>query len=154
MIFQLNQISKSSRLQTKNPSGGFIALISILLVSMVLLVTVTTLNLTGYIARESILDAEFKEMSISLAEACGNIAVIKLASDFTYTQTSESVEMVNGNQCKIISVTGSSTIKTARVQANSHELYTNLEIEVTNSPSFKINSWKECADFIATPCVI
>lgn len=130
------------RLRTaKNSNGGFIALVSVLLISVVLLLMVTTLSLSGFIGRFSILNSELKKVSASLAEACANTAVLKLAENWNYTGNETIV--VNGNACAVFPVAAAGADpQILKTQAVYRKSYTNLVITVHKTP-FAIVSWQE-----------
>lgn len=129
-----------------NHARGFIALVSIILISVVLLLTVVVSNFSNYVARYNIFNSELKGVSVGLAEACANIAILNLAKDFTYTVATAETHNVNGKACKIISVQPGGSGKIIKAQANFPSVngaYTNLQIEVQNTPSFGVVSWDE-----------
>ena len=63
------------------------------------------LSFSGFFSRFNILDAENKEISSGLAEACVDSAIVKIASDWSYAPIvgGESVP-VGANNCNIVSV--------------------------------------------------
>ncbi len=126
----------------QNSNGGFIALVSVLLISVVLLLMVTTLSLGGYIGRFNILNSELKRVSASLADACANTAVLKLAEDWNYSGN-ETSTVSGSNTCHIFSVTTvGANPQTLKAQAVYRNSYTNLAITVQQTP-FSILSWNE-----------
>ena len=98
------------------------------------------MNTESYVNRYNILTSEFKKMSVSLAEACANIAILELSKDFTYTVSVRATTTINGQVCNTVSVSG--TPKIIKTQANYKQSYTNLQIQVSNPP-FSIDSWEE-----------
>jgi hypothetical protein len=63
---------------------GFIALTSAIIISAMLLVVVVGGSLTGIYARYDMLDAELKERSAALADACADTVRLRIAGDSTY----------------------------------------------------------------------
>lgn len=127
-----------------NHSRGFIALISMILISVVLLLTVVTSNFSNYVARYNIFDSELKEVSTSLAEACANTAILKLAVDNTYFPPAGGYTInLGSNQCQIVSVCPhtSSWPKTIQAQAKSNNIYTNLQVVIPDATH--ITAWDE-----------
>ena len=61
--------------------GGFVALTSTVVIAVLLIAVTLSLNLTGFFARFNVLETEYKERSFSLAEACVQTALLKLAAD-------------------------------------------------------------------------
>lgn len=128
----------------KKPSSqpGFIALISILIISAVLLATTLGLAQFGIANRFFILNLEQKASSKKLAEACVHIARIQAYNDPLYTRTTPlSVPVANGS-CDIISITpnGSETAIVSR--ARTGDAITNLSVVVDNTDGDFL-SWEE-----------
>ncbi|MBP9748215.1 MAG: hypothetical protein KBD17_01145 [Candidatus Pacebacteria bacterium] len=107
---------------------GFVALITSVIISTVLLMVATNLSLTGFYARSNLLDFELKEMSYHLAEACIDTAILKIINNPNYNPTNESVD-INEYKCAIESITGN-IIKT---KADYRNYITNLEVEINPS---------------------
>lgn len=107
---------------------GFVALITSVIISAVLLMVAINLSLTGFYARSNLLDFELKETSYHLAEACIDTAILKLINNPNYNPTDESVN-IDGNECAIESIT-SNVIK---AKANYRNYITNLEVEINPS---------------------
>jgi hypothetical protein len=128
---------------------GFIALMSVILISAILLVLVFTLGVSSFFNRFSTLDREYKRLSLDLAEACANVAMVKIAQDSAYTGGecvgvsdtcgAADAEMV----CAICSVSGSG-MKTIRSRAVYRGAYTNLRVTSSMASSnFLVASWEE-----------
>lgn len=86
-----------------NQQRGFMALISTIIISVILLSMAVSLNLTNFYTQSNMLDAEFKEISFNLAESCTQIALLKLIKNPSYHPDNE-VASINGNTCTIISI--------------------------------------------------
>ena len=127
---------------SQNNESGFMALISAIVMSLILITITVILNLTGFFGRYNILDAEYKETSKGLAEACVDTAILGITQG--NIPLPNTVITVGPNQCTIVSVTGASPaiIKT---QAIFKKSYTNLKVSYSPS-TFSINSWEECAN--------
>jgi hypothetical protein len=125
-----------------NQQSGYIALISVIIMSALLLTITVALSSANYFSRYNILENEYKQHSSDLAEACVNYAKGQLAGNSGYTVTAPAVVAVGTDSCKIISV-GASTIKTQGTYPNTGPdiSYTNLTV-VLNS-NLTINSWQE-----------
>lgn len=124
----------------KENQKGFVALITAIILSVILIVVTVTLNRSGFFARGAILEAEFKETSSALAEACVDVALLKLATN-TPIVPNEEIE-IGENKCSIIGVLGD-TIKT---NAEYRGSVTNLQV-VFNPSDFSIDSWSEVVSF-------
>jgi hypothetical protein len=126
---------------------GFIALITAIVLSLVLLTITVVVNQSGFFVRQSELTSEFKEQSLNLAKGCVNSALLKLHIDQNYVGN-ESVQ-IGTESCAIrpllrdIPATDTLTIET---QAIVHQATTNLRVVVT-TPDFTVQSKYELAAF-------
>ena len=134
--------------------SGYIALMSAIIISVLLLVITVSLGLNGFFGRLNILDSESKERGVGLAEACADTAILKLANNLDYTLVpADHLIPVGSDTCDIFSInptpprTSSVTIKT---QAIINKATTNLLI-VVDSNDFTITSWDECSNLTGSP---
>jgi hypothetical protein len=67
------------------PQRGFIALISSIIISSILLALATSLGASTFFTRFDVLNSEYKRISLGLAEACVNATLAKIGSDYDYT---------------------------------------------------------------------
>src|SRR3989344_2597258 len=88
-------------------NGGYIALIAALIISGVIVMIVATLSQTSFIGRANIAGSHYKERSRSLAQACANVALLRLASSSSYTGN-ESLGVAS-ETCQIFTIVSSST---------------------------------------------
>jgi len=133
-----------------NLQGGYIALISAILISVSLLTLVIAVSFEGFYSRFSVLESEQKEMSSYLAESCVNTAIIKISQDPNYTGI-ESVP-VGKFECGIVSVGNGKLFSTNRLiqaQGINGAAFTNLEVEIDpdDLPSIEFVSWTEVGSF-------
>lgn len=112
---------------------GFIALISAIIISMILLLVITDASLTSFYGRFNVLDSEYKERSSALADACVDTLLLRLADGQNPTGTIA----VGTDQCQIVTSTNPYAI-----QAIYQNSYTNLQITLNNT-SLAIVSWVE-----------
>lgn len=134
-------------MKIKHSQSGFVALTSVIIISGLLIVIGASMGYTGFFSRFNILDSEFKESSLGLAEACAEIARVEIANNPNYSVSSGNpVEKSVGDDiCKIISVAGGYTVRTQGVSQNS---YSNIEAVFNRTASDVIvTSWKEVASF-------
>lgn len=131
--------------------SGYIALISVVIISVLLMTVAFTLSFSGFLNRFTILDAEFKEVSNGLAEACVDSAILRLAQDFGYTISpsagcaSGQIISVGSEQCRICSVEVSDAQNIIKTQGIFKDSYTNLIIKVSTSTNdIQVQSWEEC----------
>ncbi len=122
---------------------GFIALISILIISAVLLVTTLGLAQFGIANRFFILNLEQKASSKKLAEACVHIARIQTYNDPLFVRNTPLSVPVAGSTCTIISITPSGNDTTViHTSAQTGEAITNLSVVVDNTEGDFL-SWEE-----------
>ncbi len=125
--------------------SGFIALISVIIISAVLLIVATTLSFSGFFGRFSVLEHEFKKKSFSLAEACAEQARLKLFIDNEYSGN-ETVN-VGTDSCQIFpSSNPTGNPRNFDIRAIYRDSYTNLKISVESSDG-SIVSWAEVPNF-------
>lgn len=134
-------------LVARRSQTGFIALISAIIISVVLLLVVTSAALTGFSGRFNILDSELKERSSAIADACVDEARLYLADGSIHTYPA--LEPVGTDKCYIDSVTDVSPNKVIAVHAVYNDFHTNLSVTV-NPTNFSVVSWQECKD--SSPC--
>jgi len=128
---------------------GFIALTSVIVISVLLLAITVRLGFSAFFNRLDVLDSESKERSSALAEACVDTAILNIARNAAYNPSNQ-VVAVGSDQCTIVSVTSSGSQKIIKTQAVINKAYTNLKISINSD--FSINSWDECATLATSPC--
>lgn len=84
---------------------AFVALISAVVLSVMLLGLSTTANSAGFSARFNALNSEYKRIALGLAESCVNQVLLHVAKDHTYEPTvgGETVSVGTG-ECTILDV--------------------------------------------------
>ena len=130
---------------------GFIALISILVISAVLLVLLFTLETASFFTRFGALEAENKRESLSLAEACVSVARLQFARG-DYAQKSVQVDVSDTTKvCKICEITAAGSIKIRAVYKGT---YTNLVIAIDPHAPESLRSWSEVPNYVGPACTI
>jgi hypothetical protein len=79
MIFKFKIINKQTETQ-----NGFIALMSAIIISAILLGFAVTSGASSFHSRFNTLDSELKRISLSLAESCVNVALLKITQNYDY----------------------------------------------------------------------
>lgn len=156
---QLHNLKKVGR--TKVYKNGFVALLSALIISTILLGASITLSSRQFYVRGGALNAEFKKESKSLASSCSNITLEKILYDYSYQPgVSGEVVLIGGRDCTISSVTNDvedaahDRVTTIITKANYKSSYSTLEVRArVHNPSYlldnpamlriKILSWVE-----------
>ena len=121
----------------KDKKDGFVALITAIILSAILLIVTTTLNQTSFFTRSILLDSEYKERSAALAEACVDVARLKLANNPTYPGNEPSIP-VGSELCEIKPISGN----TIEAKGIYRESVTNLRV-IFNPSDISIVSWEE-----------
>ena len=132
------------RYEIRNKNNGFIALISVIVVSAILLLIAVTLSFSQFYDRYNILESEYKERSASLAEACVDSALLELANNINYL--GDATTTIGANKCYVGNVTTSGPNKIFKTRATYQNSYTDLKI-VIDSSTFSIQSWEEIPNF-------
>ncbi|MGC9602181.1 MAG: hypothetical protein ABSE76_00340 [Minisyncoccia bacterium] len=138
---------------------GFIALMSVIILSAVLLGMAATASTAGFFARFSALDKEYKKSALGLADSCANVALLTLAQNYAYTPTLPVVVSLDSDTCTIQSITNlgapSASSRTVLITATAsyREAFSAVEVNATaaNPASSAspvaypiiINSWRE-----------
>jgi hypothetical protein len=125
---------------------GFIALISITIVSVVLFVSTLSLAQFGIASRFFMLDIENKIASEKLAEACVEYAQISVYNDPYYILDTPRVVLVGKASCSIISITKNGNESTIRTKGTRGDAVTNLEV-VVDTTTGNLLSWEEISTF-------
>ena len=116
---------------------GFIALISILILSSVLLASTLALAQFGIASRFFVLNLEQKASSQKLAEACLELMRVKVYNNPLYNTTGE--YDIAGGKCNVETITanGSAVFSTVKVSAkvgpDDAQASTNLEADIEKS---------------------
>lgn len=121
-------------------NGGYVALISAIVISVLLITLTATLSFSSFFGRFNVLYSEFKERSVGLAEACADTALLKLAAGEAIATTL--VVPLGTDVCTIFPVTSVAGQTTVKTQAQFQGAWTNLVIVVNNADT-SVVSWTE-----------
>lgn len=122
---------------------GYIALISVIIISAVLIIITFATSFGAFFARFNSLDGEFKKQSAALAEGCIDTALLQLARDPNNTATETFT--IGAGVCSIVSIqlnspaSGQVAIKS---QAIVHNAVTNIAV-VASRANLSLVSWEE-----------
>ena len=127
-----------------NKKGGYIALVTTIILGLVLLTLLLVASNTGLLARFNILDAESKEISMQTAVSCIGSALLKVEQDTQYA--GGEILTVGDYLCWI---RPRSSGEEMQVQVVVNNAYTNFEVEEDGS------DFRECTHFsISGACVL
>jgi hypothetical protein len=126
---------------------GFIALISVIILSAILLLAITSSGLASLFSRFNLLDAELKERSEAAADACTDIGLLQLATNPSFLGGVYTLNTLD--ECrvgKVTSVGGGSQYQFFVQATSSKTAVTNLQV-VADQGDFSIVSWREIATY-------
>lgn len=128
-----------------NKQRGFIALISSIILSIILLGLTVRVNSSNFSARANALHAEFKSISVALARSCSQSALLRLSQEYWYIPSADGdVINIDEEECIIKEIhheAEDSTTHTKKVlvitKSSYHGAFTTLYTEVLmTNPSF------------------
>lgn len=139
--------------------GGYIALISAIIITLVLTTLTFAVSAKGYAARSNAANAEYKRMSLALAQSCADAALLAIAKNYTYLPPSEGETVHVGEAtCVIMSVdygaesAAGQRSAQIRSQATTNGAWSTLRIDATITnpasaivphPDITITKWEE-----------
>lgn len=127
------------------PRGGYIALISMLILTAFILIIATTVALTSFLAQSAASGSYYKEVSHALAESCVQKALLSLAGNSDYAG-GETVTVAGSDTCRILSVSTSGPSKVIQAQGSFQNAVTNMRVTVLAS-DLSITGWEEPSQF-------
>ncbi len=144
--------------KTFKNQDGFVALISVIILSAALLILVGLVATSGFYNRFNVLDYEYKQISLALAEGCAETALVNIAQDKDYNPSNICYGVGDNctapsrkKVCKICSVSPAPTRTLgAPITIISRAVYNNAYSTVSvnanlSGNNFIINSWDEQA---------
>ncbi|TSC70246.1 MAG: putative endonuclease [Parcubacteria group bacterium Gr01-1014_46] len=149
VLFLTGQVSKKSPVYpvrsqsskaTKTSNRGFVALMSSIVISSILLVITVNTGQISFYNRFNILDSEMKEMSSGLADACLDIALLNFAQNSSYS--GNTTVNVGENSCLIGSIVTNGTHKIFNTKGVFRNAHTNLKV-IIDGTSLQVISAEE-----------
>lgn len=126
-----------------NKQSGYIALMSAIVISALLMLLAVTVSITGFLSRSNELDAEYKQRSLSLAQGCVQVALLHLAED--PNNTVSSAVNIGSDSCSIVSVqlnSPSMSQITIQTKAVFQDSVSNFQF-IVSAANLNIISWQE-----------
>lgn len=127
------------------PPRGFVALMSALVISVVLLLIASGGSLAGFFTRVNSLSFEYKEVTLALADACVSHTLLALSLDNDYSGNATTT-LGENRECYTGDISESGGTYTFRTRSYLNDVYTILEVE-TEAPDFTIVSYEELPTF-------
>jgi len=127
--------------------GGFIALISILILGAMMLVISIGVSLRSIGETDMALSEQESHRALALANLCAEQALMKLESILSYSGN-ESI-IIGSESCDILAISGSGNFtRTVKTQSTVSGHTKKVQVVVSQiSPTMQIASWEEVADF-------
>lgn len=122
------------RQHAHNRPRGFIALMSAVIISAILMVVVVAGSMSGFATRFNLLDGEAKEGSAALVDACVDILLSRLAQGLTPN------DPVTQASCRILNAASPYQISATYDRAHTDAL---VDVDASNA----IVSWQEVGNF-------
>jgi len=134
-------------MNNENKKNGYIALVSLLIISSITLFIAVNANLFGISESRMALDRANSSKAFYLANLCAEEALIKLKDDSNYSGN-ETINTSRGN-CEILLIEGSGeTNRTVKTTGNFDNKTRKIKIEISRiNPLMEISSWEEVIDF-------
>ena len=123
------------------PSQGYIAITSVIIISLLLMAIVFSLSFSAFFNRFNVFDSQSKEISQALAEACAEKALLNLAQNSSYSGN-EIITVKTPDSCEILAIETSGSQKTIKTRAVFQKAATDIKI-IMEMPALKIISWEE-----------
>ena len=138
-------------MNTHSSQRGFIALISAVVISAILLILMTSVGASGFYARFDSLGSEAKVASRALADSCINVVLLALATStdvLHYSVTNEMVTVGHDTRsspltCIISGITHAGSNATIDTYASAYGSFSSVSVTVSFSPTIQIISRSE-----------
>ncbi len=126
---------------------GYIALISVLIVTALVLLIASSANLASISESDMGLKEQQTWEAYYLATACAEEALMNLRKDLNYSGN-ETLTFIDG-ECTILNIGGTGNQdRTIKASGSAFGLVRKIKIEINRiRPEIEIESWQEVADF-------
>lgn len=131
--------------ETNINNKGFVALMSVTIISAILLIIAVTISTSSFYERYEILGAELKERSLSNAEACADEGLLLLANNESHTATTTTT-LTNSDTCTLGPIPSSGNPRIYYSTSNKGNYVTNLKISA-DPTTISVNSWEEIGTY-------
>lgn len=146
----------------RHTTSGFVALMSVIIISAILLALVFTLGVSSFFNRFDALDVENKRASLGLAEACVSAAMLRVAQNGSYVPAVAGDCVTIGGTCyaadpqktcAICSVAGGNPA-TVVTRAVYNGAFSTVQVTFDTVPdSFAVLKWEELSAG-PTACIV
>jgi hypothetical protein len=132
----------------KNHIRGYVALISTLVVSAILMVSAITIGLQGFLSKQNTNDSEDYISAKLISYSCAYSALFSLAQDYSYSVPAEGVLVfiTDTQTCRVEDITANGNEKVIRTSAQVRNARAETAVHIKNSTSphipFIILDWE------------
>ena len=127
-------------------SRGYVALVSVLVVSAVGLAVASSLLLLGLSYSKSSLALSQSDIAKSLADACAEDALQHIRDNTAYSGTA--TLNLNGDSCSSTVTSGIGQIRNINASGSKNGVVRKVKVSISaHTPQIIISSWQEVADF-------
>ena len=137
----------NEEIERKQNNNGYIALVSVLIISAVVLLVAINASLFG-ISESDVATREYQSSrAFYLAMLCAEDGLMKLKEDINYSGN-ETLD-IEGGECAILPVEGSGNFnRTVKTTGTFSDQIRKIKIEINRvNPIMNIRSWEEVSDF-------
>ena len=126
-------------------------LASVIILSAILALVAASIGYIAYASRLNILENEYKEQSMNLAESCLGYVILNLRTDpdFAPPRGGLQVRVSQDNFCLVAKVVSQGAERRVLVQGKYQNSFTNLSAVLDPSQNFQINFYIECRSLTA-----
>ena len=141
-ILTVNGMSNKIKIQE-----GFIALITVLIISAVVLLVAVSASLLGISESDMGLKQSLSSRAFYLANLCAEDALVKLKQDLGYSGN-ETLD-IDGDSCTILPIEGNGNIdRTVKTKGEVLGQVRKIKVEIDRvNPQMQIRSWLETTEF-------
>ncbi len=131
----------------RNSQRGFVALMSAIIISALVLVLMAGSGFASFYARYDALGLENKREAQALAESCVNVAILALATStdpahFSLSSAEVAVSENPASSCTIVQVTHTGEQDRIETHASVDNSFSSVTVMVTMPPNISIISWQ------------
>lgn len=131
-------------LSKKNRSGGYIAVISAIIVTAIVLSVALVFSSSNFLGRFDTLFLEEKDIARGVAEGCLEYARLKLAQSPSYAGNES--KNIGPYSCNILAIESAPGQKIIKSTATVQDRVSNLKL-IVNDSALKLISFEELASF-------
>lgn len=130
-----------------NRNSGFIAIISVIILSAVILLVSIGVSLRSISAGDSASGGEFSSRALALAEACAEHASLRLANNLSYAGN-ENIIVEGSDSCTVLPTEGTGNInRVIKAEAMVRGYKRRIRVDIAQVRPYALVSWREVSHF-------